>query len=148
MPSARDLLQRFRPVGTPGAAAPAGVPVDRVAELSRELQPVFDELAPTVAEVARIREAAEAEARVRLERAAEEARLIVDSARRQAEGERAATAARRLRRVERETATALADAQREAAEIARRAHDRSAGYVARILDRVGRPGAVEPASPP
>ena len=45
MPSARDMLQRFRPIGTPGAAAPAGVPADRAAELGRELQPVFDELA-------------------------------------------------------------------------------------------------------
>ena len=43
MLSARDLLHRFRPVGAPGAA-PAGVPADRVAEVSRELQPVFDEL--------------------------------------------------------------------------------------------------------
>ena len=40
MPRARDLLARFRPVGAPGTAAPAGVPVDRVAERRRELLPV------------------------------------------------------------------------------------------------------------
>ena len=120
MPSARDLLQRFRPIGTPGAAAPAGVPADRGAEAIRELQPVFDELAPTVDEVTRIRAAAAEQARVRRDRAAEEARRIIDSARVQGEAERAEAAARILRRSEQETARSMADARQQAAEIARR----------------------------
>ena len=38
MPDLRDFLSRFRPAGTPGAAARPGVPVDRVAEREAELQ--------------------------------------------------------------------------------------------------------------
>ncbi|HEV7213027.1 MAG TPA: hypothetical protein VGN47_15055 [Blastococcus sp.] len=148
MPSARDLLQRFRPVGAPGAAAPAGVPADRTAELGRELQPVFDDLAATVEEVARIRAASAEEARARRDRAAAEARRIVEAARRQAEGERADTAARRLRHAEAESATAVAAARQEAAGIARRAQERSADYVARILDAVARPETPEPVPAP
>ncbi|HEV7187340.1 MAG TPA: hypothetical protein VGN28_05545 [Blastococcus sp.] len=142
MPSARELLQRFRPVGTPGAAAPAGVPADRATELSRELQPVFDELATTTEEVGRIRAAAAEQARVRRDGAAEEARRIVQTARLQAEAERADTAARILRRAEQETATAMADASRQAADITGRARARSAGYIQRIVDEVGRAGVA------
>ena len=148
MPSARDLLQRFRPIGTPGAAAPAGVPADRGAEAIRELQPVFDELATTVEEVTRIRAAAAEQARVRRDRAAEEASRIIDAARMQGEAARADAAARILRRAEQETATSMTDARQQAAEITRRAHDRSAHYVRRILDEVGRAGAAEPAAAP
>lgn len=148
MPSARELLQRFRPVGTPGAAAPAGVPVDRAAEASRELQPVFDELAATAEEVGRIRQVAAEQARLRRDRAAEEARRFVENARLQAAAARADTATRVLRRAEQETATAVAEARAQAAEIARRAHDRSAGYLRRILAEVRRAGDVEPAPAP
>ncbi|MGZ4571866.1 MAG: hypothetical protein ACXVXU_13425 [Blastococcus sp.] len=148
MPSARDLLQRFRPVGAPGAAAPAGVPADHAAELGRELRPVFDELAGAVGEVGRIRAAAADEARARRERGAAEARRIVEGARRQAERERADTATRLLRHAEAESATALAAARQEAAGISRRAQERSADYVARILDEVGRPEAPEPVPAP
>lgn len=142
MPSARELLQRFRPVGTPGAAAPAGVPADRAAESARELQPVFDELGPTVEEAGRIRADAAEQARARQDRAAEEARRIVDAARLQAEADRADTTARIVRRAEEETAAALIEARRQAAEITRRANDRSAEYVRRILDAVGGAGAA------
>ncbi|HET8769051.1 MAG TPA: hypothetical protein VFM86_17125, partial [Pedococcus sp.] len=50
MPRVRDLLLRFRPTGTPGPAGPAGVPVDRSAELAAELAPVLAALAATEAE--------------------------------------------------------------------------------------------------
>lgn len=148
MPSARELLQRFRPLGTPGAAAPAGVPVDRAAEASRELQPVFDELAATVEEVGRIQQAAAEQARLRRDRAAEEGRRIVEHARLQAEAQRAEAAARIVARAEQETAAVVAEAKRQAAEITRRADERVAGFVGRILAEVGRAGAVEPASAP
>jgi hypothetical protein len=62
VPRARDLLARFRPVGAPGAAAPAGVPADRGSERDRELQAVFDELADTEEQAAAIRAAADREA--------------------------------------------------------------------------------------
>jgi hypothetical protein len=41
MPRVRDLLYRFRPEGAPGAAAAAGVPADRAAELTAELEPLI-----------------------------------------------------------------------------------------------------------
>src|SRR4051794_11213301 len=113
---ARDLLERFRPVGSPGAAAPAGVPVDRVAELSRELQPVFDELAEVQQRCAELRAAAAAEAGARRDRAAAQARAIVAAARLDAEAQRADAAARVRRESEREAAATLAAAEREAAE--------------------------------
>ena len=44
MATLRDYVRRFRPAGAPGAAAPAGVPADRGAELDAELAGVFEEL--------------------------------------------------------------------------------------------------------
>lgn len=41
MPPLRDFLSRFRPAGAPGAAARAGVPVDRERELEAEVIPVL-----------------------------------------------------------------------------------------------------------
>jgi hypothetical protein len=136
MPRARELLARFRPAGTPGAAAPAGVPADRVAELARELQPVFDELAGTEQEARDIRAAAAAEARLRRDRAGEQARSIVAEARRDAEARRAEAAARVLQEIERETTATLDAASREADVIARRAEQRYPAVVARVVTRV------------
>lgn len=41
MPPLRDFLSRFRPAGAPGAAARAGMPVDRERELAAEVGPVL-----------------------------------------------------------------------------------------------------------
>jgi hypothetical protein len=41
MPQLRDFLGRFRPAGTPGAAARAGVPADPAGELAAEVGPVL-----------------------------------------------------------------------------------------------------------
>ena len=114
MPRARDLLARFRPAGTPGAAAPAGVPADRVAEAERELEPVFAALAGVRAEADRIRA----------------------SARLDAEGRRAEAAARVGRRRAREMEAVTATAERAAADIGRRARGRMAGYVERVVNGV------------
>ena len=101
MLSARELLERFRPVGAPGAAAPAGVPADRVAELSRELQPVFDELVEVQRQCAELRTAAVAEATARRGAGAARARAIVAAARLEAEAQRADAAARERHEAER-----------------------------------------------
>jgi DNA anti-recombination protein RmuC len=50
MPRVRDLLYRFRPLGSPGSATRAGVPVDRERGLAQELEPVFAALASTLAD--------------------------------------------------------------------------------------------------
>jgi vacuolar-type H+-ATPase subunit H len=41
VPPLRDFLSRFRPAGAPGAAARAGLPVDRERELEAEVIPVL-----------------------------------------------------------------------------------------------------------
>lgn len=81
MPTPSELLRRFRLMAVPGPAAVAAVPADRREALRTELEPVFAALRHvnegTAATVAR----AEAEARVRRARAAEEASEIVATAR-------------------------------------------------------------------
>jgi hypothetical protein len=116
MPSTRDLLQRFRPAATPGAASATGVPADRADERAAELAGVFTALAATVQEAERIRREARAEAQQRRERARVEASATLASARLEAETVRAQQAAEA-----REAITASARDRGSAAE--QRAHE-------------------------
>jgi hypothetical protein len=88
MPRVRDVLLRFRPSGTPGAATAAGVPVDRANEVAAELEPVFDLLAETERECARIIEDAVAESVGIRARDAARARAVVASGQALVESER------------------------------------------------------------
>jgi hypothetical protein len=98
MMRARDLLERFRPSGAPGAAAPAGVPSERAAILREELLPVLELLGPTETQC----DAVLRESRVRAERlrgdAATRSAARLSEARAQAEAARAEAAARQRRR--------------------------------------------------
>jgi hypothetical protein len=58
----RDFLGRFRPAGTPGAAAPRGVPTDRMADRATELSPLFALIDDIHADAERIRDQAIAQA--------------------------------------------------------------------------------------
>lgn len=146
MPQGRAFLERFRPVGTPGAAAARGVPADRVAELAAELAPVFELLAATQERGDRIRAKADAEAERRRVEALSAAEAEVGAARRHAESERAATAAGLARAADVEAEQILAaahldaDAVRQAA--GRRLPDLAAAVrsvmVARLADLVSR----------
>lgn len=133
MPRSRDILQRFRPAGTPGPAASAGVPADRVAEVAAELEPVLALLADTQAEASRIRREAEREAERRRLRATESAGALVASAHRQAGADRAAAAVRVSRRVEEEGAAALAEAERAAAAVRGRAAERMPALLDQVM---------------
>lgn len=73
MPQARDFLDRFRPAGAPGAASRAGVPGNRAAELSAELEPALTLLADAHAECGRM-----------IATARRDAERIADDARQQA----------------------------------------------------------------
>ena len=139
MPIARDLLQRFRPLGAPGAAAPAGVPADRIAERGRELRPVFDALADTQAEAGRIREAAAAQARIRRHGADMEATALLEAAGREAARARAEAAAAVVARGEEESRALLAAAEADAAGIAERAATRYDDLVQRVVALVRGP---------
>jgi hypothetical protein len=94
MPQWRDFLERFRPAGTPGAAARGGVPADRTADTAAELAQLFLILDDVAAEAARIRRGAVEQADVIRLDAGRQAAEIVADARAQAEAARAEAAAR------------------------------------------------------
>lgn len=96
MPQLRDILDRFRPAGAPGAAGRAGVPRDRASELAAELDPVLTMLADTDAECGRIVARAEHEARRIAELARDQAAAIAAEAQQRAEAARSAAAERVL----------------------------------------------------
>ena len=136
MPRAREVLERLRPVGAPGAAGPAGVPVDRRAEVAAELEPVFAALADTGSEVQRLLEAGAAEARRRRELASRRAAQILATARRDAQAERAQVAAGLRHQADVAAAEARAAAETEAERIRRGARRRLPSLVARVVERV------------
>lgn len=129
----RDLLERFRPSGSPGPPAMSGVPADRVSERSAELEPVFALLADVQAEAAQIDADATREARHRRERAAEQARAILAEAGRLADAERARAAAAAQAGAAEQVGSILRDAQRAAESLAEQAHARRAEFVADVL---------------
>ncbi|MEU5644472.1 hypothetical protein [Streptomyces milbemycinicus] len=130
----RDFLLRFRPVGSPGRAAPGGVPADRAAELAAELAPPLSYLEEFEAEARGIREEAARTAAERRRKAKRQADTIVERARARADEVRAEAAARVRRAAEAEAAELLATAERDAVVMRSRARARMPG----LLDRVAR----------
>jgi hypothetical protein len=133
MPRARDFLARFRAVGTPGAAASAGVPADRVVEATAELEPLFAMLTDTEVEADRI--SAEADQRIADDhrRAAERAAELVAQARLDGETARADASAKARATAAREGARELAAATAEAARITQSAREQMDGHIAEIV---------------
>lgn len=134
MPKLRNLLDRLRPAGIPGAAARAGVPADRVAELTAELAGVFGAFEPVEAECRAIRAAAERDARDVRQRAADQAEAMVADARANAGVQRAAAAAEAARHVSAGREALEADAERLAARIRVRADERMPALVERAME--------------
>jgi len=136
VPAVRDLLDRFRPAGAPGAATAAGVPADRRATAAAELEPVFAALAAVITEGAALRADAAA-AGARQEAAAEErGRVLVARARTEAEAVRAAEITRRREGAAAAARVVTARAQLEADEVRRRADQDRPQLLAQVLDRV------------
>ncbi|HEX6335364.1 MAG TPA: hypothetical protein VFZ85_00260 [Jiangellaceae bacterium] len=106
-----DLLQRLRPAGAPGAAAPVAVPAEEEDAAAAELAPVFEALDAVVAECEAIRSSAEQAASDEMAQARRDAEAIVADALSRAPAERAAAAARIHR-----SGDAAADALREEAD--------------------------------
>lgn len=136
MPRVRDVLHRFSPVGAPGAASSAGVPVDRTADLAAELAPVLALLADTERQCREIVAAAEREAAAVRAGAEQRARAAVAAARAQVDQERAAVVSRALQQQSTERAQALAAAEREAGELRRRAAGQLRGHVLQVVAAV------------
>jgi hypothetical protein len=146
MPSTRDLLQRFRPAATPGAATATGVPADRRDERDAELSGVFAALVEAVAESREIRRAATVEAQRRRDRARLEAAARLAEARLDAESVRAQAVATARDRIETSAAESRDAAEQRAREIEQEAARTRAEDVALVVDAV-RALAVEPGRP-
>lgn len=132
----RDFLARFRPAGTPGSAAAAGVPADRVAELGAELGPVLDALADTQVRAAAVRSAATDDALRRRRDGQARAEALVASARSRAQEERAHALALAREESDRTVDRAVAAALADAAAMEERVARRLPGLVDRVLAEV------------
>jgi hypothetical protein len=131
--SARDFLERLRPSAAPGAPTMAGVPADRVADRSAELEGLFAQVADAQVEAGRIRAAAAQEAGRRRETARAQALAIVAEARRRADAERSAAAAAAHAAGQALTDRILLRAHADAEAIRQRARDNEPALVAEIL---------------
>ena len=131
-PPGRNLLERFRPVGTPGAATPAGVPADRTADAATEVAPVLAALRPTLDECATIRTAAEEMARQRVADAEEQAQRLLAQFQLEAPEERAVSAAA----VRQSGQAAVEQLLGDATEEARRLRERAASRLPAVVDHV------------
>jgi hypothetical protein len=136
MARARDFLERFRPSGTPGAAARPGVPADRLAERSAELEPLLALLAEAEAEAAQIRAVALRDADLRRREGQDRARAVLAAGRRQVVADRAEIVAQALRQSAAEAAAVRAAAEAEAEAIRTRVKQRLPALVDRIMREV------------
>jgi hypothetical protein len=136
MPRARDFLARFRPVGTPGAAAPAGVPADRVVEATAELEPLFAMLANTEVRAESIRASADQRIAESHRLAAERAAEVIAQARLRADAERANASAKAGAVADQEAAQELAAAEAQAASIQKSANELMDAQVAEMVAAV------------
>lgn len=132
----RGFLERFRPAGTPGAAAQRGVPADRVADLTAELEPLLALLDDVESAAAGIRQAAVDDAARRHADAAQEAAAIVARAQVGADAARAEVAARVRREAQDEAAAAVAAGEERVAALRAEVAARMPAYVDRVVDEV------------
>lgn len=136
MPALRDLLQRFRPAGAPGAPAAVGVPVDRRARAELELEPVFVALASAMRTSGEIRRVAAALAEAQIVAASTRAAAIIETADRDAPAEWAAAAAASRRRAAGDREEIRAVAARDAARVRQRCDGALPALVDRALARL------------
>jgi hypothetical protein len=134
----RGFLRRFRG-GVPGAPLPAGVPVDRRAELEAELAPVFELLEATQREAVATVAAARTEAERRRAAAREAAAQLGAQTQRDAEAERSAAAANRRASAGVEGRALVDAAAAEVARIDRVAGERAPAMIERLVDRMLQP---------
>ncbi|MFH8775817.1 hypothetical protein ACIF83_18535 [Streptomyces sp. NPDC085866] len=130
--SLRDFLERFRPVGTPGASA-TGVPADRAAERAAELEPTLAQLTGVQQEAADIRAAAEVAAETVRRDTARQAERLVAAARERAPETRRQAAEPLLREARQEARTVRAAGDRAASAVRERAAERMPDLVERAV---------------
>jgi vacuolar-type H+-ATPase subunit H len=136
MPALRDFLSRFRPAGSPGPAARAGVPADRSRELEAELSPVLAAIDGTDADRKRIIAQARRDAEQIVADARAEAAVIAADAAQRAEAAREEAVRQVMDGAEDEAASAVADAMRQAARTRQLAEARMPALVSHAVDTI------------
>jgi len=136
MPPLRDFLARFRPAGSPGPAARAGVPADRTGELAAEVAPVLARLDDTGAECERLIAQARREAEQIVAAARSAADAIAADAAERAEAVRAQAAQQVLATARKQAARATQAATQQAAQTRELARQRTPALVGRIVGTI------------
>ena len=131
-----SFLDRFRPVGAPGPAGPAGVPAADDQGPAVELAPVFDALAADVQACRTLVDEARRDAEAALSRSQEQAAAIIAQARLDAGAERARAAARVEQAALRRDALLLAQARKEADNLEEARTALLPGTVRRVIDHL------------
>ncbi len=126
MPQWQNVLDRFRPAGTPGAAGRPGIPADRSADAAAELTAVLALLDDVQEEAARTRQAATDRAQEIRRSAHRQAAELVTKARDDAESVRAQSEADALREAEAEEDDMRSRTEAEIARLRQRAGERLA----------------------
>jgi cell division septum initiation protein DivIVA len=128
-----NILDRFRPVGAPGPAGPAGVPAADDQGPAAELAPVFAALATDLESCRELVEEARREADDVLSRAHAQAAAIVAKARLDAGAERARAAAGVEQAATVQDALLLAQAGKEADDLEEAGTARLPGTVQKVI---------------
>ncbi len=141
MPALHDFLARFRPAGSPGAAARAAVPADAARELEEELGPVLALLADADAERGRIIAGAQGDADQVIAGAHAQATAIAADADRRARAARDEAARRAVALAKDAGAAAVDGATRQAGRIGELAGQRRPALVSRAVESIRQLGA-------
>jgi len=144
MPPLRDFLTRFRPAGSPGAAARAGIPADRSGELEAEVAPVLGRLAGAEAERERLIAQARCEAEQILAAAQSTADAITADAAQRTEAIREQAARQVLTAAQQQSARAVQDARQQALQTRELARQRMPALVSRIVGAISQLQVEDP----
>lgn len=128
-----SLLDRFRPVGAPGPAGPAGVPAGDDQGPEAELVPVFEALDPTIRDSRELMKDASERAAETVADARTRAAALVEQARMESGAVRARAAAEVSSTTQTADARMLQEAADEAAELKRQGESRVPELAAAIV---------------
>jgi vacuolar-type H+-ATPase subunit H len=144
VPPLRDFLTRFRPAGSPGAAARAGVPADRSGELEAEVAPVLARLDDTEAEHERLIAQARRDAEQIVADARSAADAITADAAQRAETVREQAAQQVMIAARKQAASTTQVATQQAAQTRELARQRMPALVSCVVGTIRQLQAEEP----
>jgi cell division septum initiation protein DivIVA len=135
VPQWRNMLDRFRPAGTPGAAGRPGIPADRSADAAAELTAVLALLDDSQEEAARTRQAATDRAQEIRRAAQRQAAELVAKARHDAESVRAQSEADALHGADADEDNMRSQTEAEITRLRQRADERLAQDADTVADQ-------------